>query len=331
MIAAWYDRQGPPAEVLQVGELPTPEPGPGEVLVRLTLSGPNPGDTKKRQAWLGSPMAFPRIVPHSDGAGIIEAAGPGADPARVGRRVWVYGAQSYRPFGTAAQTTVVPEALAVDLPDAIGDEMGACFGIPGITAHRAVFADGPVDGQTLLVHGVRGSVSSLAGQLARWAGATVIGTVRTDVEAAQVDPATADHVVSLASDPVAAIRRLAPDGVDRIVEVALSANADLDAAVVRNGAALAAYASPNDRPELPFWPLLFNNVVIRLLGSDDFPQPAKDAAARDLTDAAAQSALSIKVAEIVPLERIAAAHELIESGKAPGRVLVALPLRHVLA
>jgi len=331
MIAAWYDRQGPPAEVLQVGELPTPEPGPGEVRVRLTLSGPNPGDTKKRQAWLGSPMAFPRIVPHSDGAGIIEAAGPGADPARVGRRVWVYGAQSYRPFGTAAQTTVVPEALAVDLPDAIGDEMGACFGIPGITAHRAVFADGPVDGQTLLVHGVRGSVSSLAGQLARWAGATVIGTVRTDVEAAQVDPATADHVVSLASDPVAAIRRLAPDGVDRIVAVALSANADLDAAVVRNGAALAAYASPNDRPELPFWPLLFNNVVIRLLGSDDFPQPAKDAAARDLTDAAAQSALSIKVAEIVPLERIAAAHELIESGKAPGRVLVALPLRHVLA
>src|SRR6516162_4616818 len=208
MIAAWYDRQGPPAQVLQLGELPAAEPGPGEVRVRLTLSGANPGDVKKRQSWLGSPMAFPRIVPHSDGAGVIEAVGPGADPARAGRRVWVYGAQSYRPFGTAAQTTVVPEALAVDLPDAVSDEMGACLGIPGITAHRAVFADGPVSGQTVLVHGVRGAVSSLAAQLARWAGATVIGTMRTDAEAGQAGARPADHVVSLQSDPASAIRRL---------------------------------------------------------------------------------------------------------------------------
>jgi NADPH:quinone reductase len=325
VIAAWYDRQGPAAEVLQIGELPTAEPSRGEVRVRLTVSGASPGDVKKRDGWLGSPMAFPRIVPHSDGAGVIEAVGPGADPARVGRRVWVYGAQSYRPFGTAAQTTIVPEALAVDLPDAVSDEMGACFGIPGITAHRAVFADGPVRGQTVLVHGVRGSVSSLAAQLARRAGATVIGTVRTDAEAGHVDLATADHVISLQSDPVRSIRRLAPDGVDRIVDVALSANVDLDAAVVRNGAVLAAYASLKDRPELPFWPLLFANVSIRLLGSDDFPQAAKDAAAHDLTDAAASSALSVSIAEVFPLERIAAAHELIESGKAPGRVLLALP------
>jgi NADPH:quinone reductase len=325
MIAAWYDRQGPPAEVLQVGELPIAEPGPGEVRVRLTLSGANPGDMKKRQAWLGSPMAFPRIVPHSDGAGVIEAVGPDADPGRVGRRVWVYGAQSYRPFGTAAQTTVVPSALAVDFPDAVSDEMGACFGIPGITAHRAVFADGPVSGQTVLVHGVRGSVSSLAAQLARWAGATVIGTVRTDAEAGQVSPGTADHLVSLQSDAASAIRWLAPGGVDRIVEVALSANADLDAAVVRNGAVIAVYASLKDRPELPFWPMLFANVTIRLLGSDDFPQDAKDAAARDLTEAAAQSALSVNIADVIPLAQIAAAHELIESGRAPGRVLVSLP------
>jgi NADPH2:quinone reductase len=325
MIAAWYDRQGPPADVLQVGELPETEPGPGEVRVRLTLSGANPGDMKKRQAWLGSPMAFPRIVPHSDGAGVVEAVGPGGDPARAGERVWVYGAQSYRPFGTAAQTTVVPDALAVSLPDAVSDETGACFGIPGITAHRAVFADGPVSGQTVLVHGVRGSVSSLAAQLARWAGATVIGTVRADAEAGQVSDATADHVVSLQSDPAAAIRRLAPDGVDRIVEVALSANADLDAAVAGNGAVVAAYASPSGRPELPFWPMLFANVTIRLLGSDDFPQDAKNAAARDLSAAAAQSALSVAVAEVFPLAQIAAAHELIESGRPPGRVLLSLP------
>jgi len=325
MIAAWYDQQGPAAEVLQVGDIATADPGPREVRVRLRLSGVNPGDIKKRQSWLGSPMAFPRIVPHSDGAGVIEAVGPGADPARIGRRVWVYGAQSYRPFGTAAQTTVVPEALAVDLPDVVSDELGACLGIPGITAHRAVFADGIVSGQTILVHGVRGAVGSLAAQLARWAGATVIGSVRSDAEISMVDQSVADHVVSLESEPVAAIRRLAPGGVDRVVEVALSANADLDAEVVRNGAVVAAYASPADRPALPFWPMLFANVTIRLLGSDDFPQAAKDEAARDLTAAAADSALAVAVAGVHPLTGIAAVHELIEAGNATGRLLVELP------
>jgi NADPH:quinone reductase len=325
MIAAWYAQQGPAAEVLQVGELPTADPGQGEVRVRLALSGVSPGDIKKRQGWLGSPMAFPRIVPHSDGAGVIEAVGQGVDAARLGQRVWVYGAQSYRPLGTAAQATVVPDALAVALPDGVSDQVGACLGIPGITAHRAVFGDGPVAGQTIVVHGVRGSVASLAGQLARWAGAEVIGTVRTDAEIAGVSPATADHVVSLQSDPAAAIRALAPHGVGRIVEVALSANADLDVAIASNGAVIAAYASPHDRPELPFWPMLFANMTIRLLGSDDFPQDARDAAARDLTTAARESALSIPVGDVIPLARIAEAHELIESGRPDGRVLVSLP------
>jgi NADPH:quinone reductase len=324
MIAAWYDRQGAAADVLQVGELPVADVGPGDVRVRLTYSGANPGDIKKRQAWLGSPMAFPRIVPHSDGAGVIEAVGNGVDPARLGQRAWVYGAQSYRPFGTAAQTTVVPGALAVSLPDSVSDQVGACLGIPGITAHRAVFADGPVAGQTILVHGIRGSVGSLAAQLARWAGARVIGTVRSDAEVRHVSPGVADHVVSVESDPTAVIRALAPGGVNRVIEVALSANADLDAAIVGNGAVIAAYASPQ-RPTLPFWPMLFANVTIRLLGSDDFPQDAKDAAARDLTTAAASSAVSIPVAEVLPLARIADAHLLIESGRTSGRVLVSLP------
>ena len=133
MIAAWYDRQGPAAEVLQVGELPAAEAGPGEVRVRLSMSGANPGDMKKRQSWLGNPMAYPRIIPHSDGAGVIDAIGPGADPARLGRRVWIYGAQSYRPFGTAAQATVVPSGLATDLPDAVSDQIGA---VPWHTRHH---------------------------------------------------------------------------------------------------------------------------------------------------------------------------------------------------
>jgi NADPH:quinone reductase len=325
VIAAWYDRQGPPAEVLQVGELPAAEPGPGDVRVRLTHSGISPGDIKKRQGWLGSPMAFPRIVPHSDGAGRIDAVGQGVDAALVGQRVWVYGAQSYRQFGTAGQSTVVPAEQAVALPENVTDQVGACLGIPGITAHRAVFADGPVSGQTVVVQGVRGSVGALAGQLARWAGADVIGTVRTDAEVGQVSAGTADHVVSLESDPADAIRELARGGVSRIIEVALSANADLDAAIVANGAVIATYASPDARTTLPLWPLLFANVMIRLLGSDDFPQAARDAAASDLTTAAAESALTVPVAGILSLDRIADAHSLVQSGRAAGRVLLSVP------
>jgi NADPH2:quinone reductase len=167
VLAAWYERQGSAAEVLQVGEMAAPEPRLGEVRVRVKLSGVNPGDTKKRGDWVGYGMPYPRIVPHSDGSGVVDAVGDDVDPARVGRRVWVYGAQSYRPFGTAAQLTVVPAEQAVDLPDEVSDELGACLGIPGITAHRAVFVDGPVTGKTVLVNGVLGAVGSLAAQLAR--------------------------------------------------------------------------------------------------------------------------------------------------------------------
>src|SRR4051812_40767092 len=167
LLAAWYERQGPAAEVLEVGEMATPEPGPDEVRVRVALSGVNPGDTKKRSDDFGVGMPFPRVVPQSDGSGIVDAVGEGVEHSRVGQRVWVYGAQSYRPFGTAAQFTVVPADQALELPDEVGNEIGACLGIPGITAHRAVFSDGPVAGKTILVQGVLGGVGSLAAQLAR--------------------------------------------------------------------------------------------------------------------------------------------------------------------
>jgi NADPH:quinone reductase len=325
MLAAWYDRQGPASEVLQVGDLPEPRPGPGEVRVRVHLSGVNPGDTKKRRGWLGSSMSFPRVIPHSDAAGVVDEVGDAVDKSRVGQRVWVYGAQSYRPFGTAAQFTVVPERLAVPLPDELGDDVGAALGIPGITAHRAVFSDGPVGGKTLLVHGVLGGVSSLAAQLARWGGATVIATVTRSSDLARVDPAVVAHAVALDQcDPAGAIREFAPKGVDRIVEVALSENADLDAAVVANDAVIAAYATRADRPEIPFWPMLFANVTLRLLGSDDFPAEAKQQAARDLTGAAAAGALHVEVGQSYPLHRIAGAHDHVDAGTR-GRILVHIP------
>jgi NADPH:quinone reductase len=325
VLAAWYDRQGPAGEVLQVGELPDPEPGAGEVRVRVRVSGVNPGDTKKRRGWLGSAMTYPRVIPHSDGAGVVDAVGRGVVDVEIGQRVWVYGAQSYRQFGTAAQYCIVPADLAVPLPDEVSEEVGASLGIPGITAHRAVFSDGPVDGKTVVVQGVLGGVSSIAAQLASWGGATVIGTVVRSGDLARVDSSVVAHAVGLDQpDPAAAIRAVAPQGVHRIVEVALSDNADLDAAIVANDAVIAAYATRADRPELPFWPMLFDNVTIRLLGSDDFSAEAKKDAAQDLVTAATAGALGIEVGQQYPLEQIAQAHDRVDAG-GRGRILVTIP------
>lgn len=258
----------------------------------MRFSGVNPGDTKKRRGWLGSSMPFPQVIPHSDGAGVIESVGPGVDPARVGRRVWVF---------------------------------GACLGIPGITAHRAVFADGPVTGLTVLVQGVLGGVGTLAAQLAQWGGATVIGTVRRRGDLEQVHASAVAHAVTLDQpDPAGAIRAFSPEGVDRVIEVAFSDNVDLDAAVASNDAVIAAYATSKDRPDFPFWPMLFANLTIRLFGSDDFPAVARQQAAADLTAAAQEGALSIAIGAPLPLAQVAEAHDRVDAG-ARDRVLVRIP------
>lgn len=324
MLAAWYERPGPAAEVLEVGEMPDPAPGAGEVRVRVSFSGINPGDTKKRGNWVGFGMPYPRVIPHSDGAGLIDAVGDGVDESRMGQRVWIYGAQSYRAFGTAAQLTVVPDEQAIPLPDSVSDELGACLGIPGITAHRAVFGDGPVDGNTVLVHGVLGGVGSIAAQLAIWTGATVIGTVRSSRDLPLIDHAITHRVALDDGDPVAAIRRFAPGGIQRIIEVSFSDNADIDAAVAAPEAVIAAYATREPRPGFEFWPMLFANLTIRLLGSDDFPQAAKQHAAADLTAAAQDGGLRISINDPLPLDRIAEAHDLVDTGTRR-RVLIALP------
>ena len=325
MRAVYYVRQGPAGEVLQIGELPDPEPGPGEVRVRVRFSGVNPGDTKKRAGYFGSAMPYARVVPHSDGSGVIDAVGDGVAQDRLGQRVWVYNAQSYRPYGTAAQFTVVPETTAVELPEEVDDRLGACLGIPGITAHRAVFADGAVAGRTVLVHGALGAVSSLAAQLALWAGATVISTVRRTADLEGLATDLRERAVALdVADPVTAIRDRAPAGVDRIVEVAFSDNIDLDAQVARNGAVIAAYATRDPRPGFDFWPMLFDNLTIRLLGSDDFPADAKQQAAVDLSAAASDGALTIPIADSFDLASAAAAHDQVDLDNRR-RVVLALP------
>ena len=171
MKAAWYERQGPASDVLTVGEMPMPEPGPGDVRIRVHSSGVSPGDVKKRQDTFAVGMPYPQVIPHSDGAGVIEHVGDGVSVSRVGERVWCFGAQSYRAFGTAAEYVVVPSGQAIVLPEGISFEQGACLGIPGITAHRAVHVAGPVNGRTLLVQGGGGAVGQCAVGLARHAGA----------------------------------------------------------------------------------------------------------------------------------------------------------------
>jgi NADPH2:quinone reductase len=200
--------------------------------------------------------------------------------------------------------------------------MGACLGIPGITAHRAVFGDGPVNGATLLVHGIHGGVGALAAQLAQWGGARVVGTVRRADQLSK--HAAVFPVVALdQGNPAEHIRAYAPGGIDRIVEVSFSDNIDLDAAVARVGTVVAAYATGSDRPDFPFWPMLFNNITIRLLGSDDFPAAAKRHAATDLTTAAAAGALSIAIGTPIPLQHTAQAHERVDAGSSE-RVLVSI-------
>src|ERR1700756_2864264 len=218
MKAAWYEKQGPAREVLTVGEIPNPSPTAGEVRIRIAASGINPGDIKKRQDAFGYGMAYPRVIPHSDGAGRIDQVGPGVNSEWMGRPVWCYGAQSYRPFGTAAEFTVVPVEQVAPLPDNVSMEQGACLGIPGITAHRAVHVAGAVNGRTVLVQGAAGSVGLCAVQLARFAGARVIGTVRSPSDAATAKNAGAHEVLVSDKELTSRVRALAPDGIDNIVD-----------------------------------------------------------------------------------------------------------------
>lgn len=329
MRAAWYEQRGPARDVLVVGEMPQPAPGEGEVRIRLAFSGINPGDVKKRSGWQGSPMPYPRVVPHSDGAGFIDAVGPGVPAARVGQVVWCYGAQSYRAFGTAAEHVVVPAALAVPLPDRAGLqpdllEQAACLGIAGITGYRAVFAGGPVAGLDVLVWGAASGVGAVALQMAHRGGAHALAVVR---HAEQLPAVRAMGAAGawLADDPalVDQIRLAAPAGVHRIAEVDFAAHIDVDAAVIATGGVISAYYSSADRPGIPYWTLAFADVSLRLLGSDDFPPAVKAEAARELTAALLEGRLRAAIAARLPLDDIALAHEQVERG-AGGRVLLSL-------
>lgn len=328
MRAAWYERHGTASEVFVIGEMAAPEPGPNEVRIRVAASGINPGDVKKRQDIFDVGMPYPRIVPHSDGAGVIDKVGDMVSRSRLGERVWCFGAQSYRPFGTAAEFVVVPSDHAVPLAVNVSFEQGACLGIPGITAHRAVHVAGPVEGRTVLVQGGAGAVGQCAVALARHSGATVIATVRSEQDRAVAEQAGAHHVIITGDHStqaaVESIRAHVPHGVDHIVEVAFDANVVADEHILRQGGSVATYATGNPTPTIQFWPLVFKNVTVFFLGSDDFPTEAKIDAASALNSALGDGWLGFKIEARVPLEEIASAHEAFERGSNQGRIVLTL-------
>lgn len=320
MLAAVYRKPGS-SSVLSVEEVPVPEPGPGEVRVRLRVAAVNPTDWKSRTT---TSPAGRFQVPGQDGAGDVDAVGAGVDPGRVGERVWVwFAAASGRAWGTAAQWTVVPEHQAVPLPVQASYDLGAGLGIPAMTAWHCLFADGDLHGRTVLVAGGAGAVGNAAVSLAVHGGARVLATASSEQKAGLARAAGAEAVVDYrAPDAPARLRALAPAGVDRVIEVALGANLELDLAVTSPHAIIAVYADDELRTRVR--PLMAANLTVRFMLVYELPREALDAAVRGVRDALAAEALRQLPATRFALDDIAAAHDAVESG-APGRVLVDLP------
>ncbi len=320
MRAALYDRLGASADVLRVEDVDRPEPGPGEVRLKIEYSGVNPTDWKSRSGLTARPIEGFQI-PHHDGAGVIDAVGDGVDPGRVGQRAWTWLAAAGRKWGTAAEWSVVPDRQAVALPDGISVELGASLGVPAMTAHRCLFADGPVTGKTVLVAGGAGAVGHFAIELAKHAGARVVTTVSGPGKAELAAKAGADLVVNYTEPGAAeAIRAFGP--VDRVIELALGANLELDLAVIAPLAEIVTYAAERaPDPAIPVRSCMNGNVVLRFILLYGVPAGALDQAAADITTALTDGALTELPVHRFALADVVAAQDAVEAG-AVGKVLV---------
>ncbi|UPY36246.1 NADPH:quinone reductase [Sediminicoccus sp. KRV36] len=325
MKAVWYEATGAARDVLVHGDMPAPQAGPGEVLVRIHASGVNPSDCKSRGG--SRPMAAPRVIPHSDGAGVIEAVGAGVDAARIGQRVWIWNGQWKRPFGTAAEFIALPSAQAVPLPDNISFAEGACLGIPALTALRAVMADHGVIGQSVLVAGGAGAVGHYAIQFAKLLGAKqVIATVSSAAKAAHALAAGADAVVDYRSEDVAA--RVAAlthgRGVDRVIEVDLAANAALLPRIVKQDGICVTYGSGAAEITLGFFPMILSGAAIRFFIVYELSTEARGECEAVLEKLLREGRVRHAIAATLPLAECAAAHEMVMGGAAMGNVVLTL-------
>jgi NADPH2:quinone reductase len=325
MQAAFYTRTGPASEVLQVGEQPTPEPGPGEVRVRLRTSGVNPSDYKTRRGGPGRPpLAWPLVIPHSDGAGVIDAVGAGVPATRIGQRVWTWNAQWMRPFGTAAQFVALPAAQAVPMPERLGDAEAACLGIPAFTALQAVRKAQIAAGQSVLVSGGAGSVGHYAIQFAKRQGATVLTTVSTEAKAEHALQAGADHVIRYRDEDVGArVQALTGGrGVDAVIEMDLTANVGLYPACVRPGGTIVVYGMGAMQAPLPTYWFMRNRITLKFEFIYEISDDDRAAGLRELDTLLREGALLHTVGLRLPLAEIARAHDLVEQGQVLGHVVL---------
>jgi len=325
MQAALYRKFGAAREVLELCEVDAPEPGPGEVLVRLHTSAINPSDVKKRAGAFPDLLDEGFIIPNSDGAGVIEAVGDGVDKNRKGERVWVYQAQHERRFGTAAEYVAISSNCAPRLTEDAGFDTGACLGIPAMTAHRAVFADGDVEGQVLLVMGGAGRVGHYAIQWAHQAGATVVSTASNPDDKEACLSAGADHVVDHRADDFAR-QVLGANGnkpIDRVIDLEFGTNLPVSIAVLKTGGTIAAYGSArNPEPVLPFYKMMYKDLTLHTIIVYAMPDSAKDHAVADINSALSHGSLQHRVAHSMPLADIAAGNEIVEAGEVRGAVIL---------
>lgn len=325
MKAVWFETFGSASEVLTFGDLGKPVPQAGEVLVRLVTSGPNPSDVKKRAGSFPDLVDNGYVIPHSDGAGIIEAVGEGVSSARVGERVWVYNAQFGRRFGTAAEYVAVESSRAPLLPKGASFEVGACLGIPVMTAHRCVFADGDVRGKTILVTGGAGRVGFYAIQWATLAGARVIATASNPADVATCQEGGADIVINHreADWPEKLLAATNGEKVDRVVDVEFGANLEQVLDVIKVSGVIATYSSSQDTaPKLPFYRMMYMDLTLRMVIVYAMPEEAKEQAITDIEVALDTGKLKHRIAEVLPLADCARAHELVEQGTIRGSVVL---------
>ena len=325
MRAAYYESNGPARKVLQLGDVETPQTGRGEVRVRLLTSGVNPSDVKSR-AGLTRKIAFPRVIPHSDGAGEIDAVGEGVSPTRVGERVWVWNGQWRRPFGTAAEWIVLPSEQAVALPANVTMDAGACLGIPAYTGYQAVLLARAKEGSTVLVAAGAGAVGHYAIQFAKQRKATVITTVSSPAKAEIARQAGADHVIDYKREDVGerVMAITGKRGVDAVIEMDLAANARLLPNMLAPNGVVAIYGSGAAEASIPFQFLLQNSITMQFFLVYLMPQAERERATADITRMLERNELIHNVAQTFDLGDMVAAHEAVESGKAMGNIVVRL-------
>jgi NADPH2:quinone reductase len=323
MKAAHYEKNGAATDVLHVGEVETPKPGPGEVRIKLKTSGVNPSDVKNR-AGTTRKIAFPRVIPHSDGAGEIDTVGEGVAKSRIGERVWTWNGQWKRPFGTAAEYIVLPENQAVKLPAAISFEAGACLGIPALTAWHAIDIASTAKDMTLLIAGGAGAVAHYAIQFAKARGASVITTVSSPEKAKVAREVGADHIINYRQENVGeCVMALTKGGVDAVIELDLTANAALLPAVLRPRGTLVVYGT-GPQVQFPGSFCLVNNITVKFLLVYELTADERARAIADITRMLEANTLLHNVAKTYPLAEIVSAHETVEQGRAIGNVVVTI-------